>query len=134
MAAPTTPSSSYSSSSTATGGSSSASSSSAPSLRQLFNAEEDMSSRGVAQVRFGSSTAQSLLDSLQLVPTEKPQPSPGQIVVRMTVRPINPSDLNTIRNSRFSRLASQGRRVIIGDEGCGVVEEVSHAFTLSFGK
>ncbi|MCO5599159.1 hypothetical protein L7F22_053259 [Adiantum nelumboides] len=129
MAAPTTPSSSYSSSSTATGGSSSASSSSAPSLRQLFNTEEDMAAHGVAQVRFGSTSAHSLLDSLQLVPTEKPQASPGQIVVRMTVRPINPSDLNTIRNSRFSRLAGQGCRVIIGDEGCGVVEEVGEGVT-----
>ncbi|KAH7425472.1 hypothetical protein KP509_11G056100 [Ceratopteris richardii] len=124
-----TPSSSYSSSSSTGTGDSSTSSSSAPSLRQLFKAEGDMSARGVAQVRFGSSSTHSILDSLQLVTAEKPHASNGQIVVRMTVRPINPSDLNTIRNSRFSRLAAQGRRIIIGDEGCGVVEEVGEGVT-----
>ena len=76
-------------------------------------------------MKFGSSAAKYPLDALELVPTQKPQAGHGQILVRITVRPINPSDLNTIRNSRFSSLASQGRRVIIGDEGCGVVEEVS---------
>ena len=85
-----------------------------------------MASRGVSQVRFGSSAAQSVLEALQVVATEKPHAGPGQIVVRITARPINHSDLNTIRNSRFSSLASQGCKVVIGDEGCGVVEEVRY--------
>jgi NADPH:quinone reductase-like Zn-dependent oxidoreductase len=84
-----------------------------------------MSSVGVAQVKFGSSAAKHPLDALQIVPTQKPHAGHGQIVVRITVRPIHHCDLNAIRNSRFSSLASQGRRIIIGDEGCGVVEEVS---------
>ncbi|KAH7301038.1 hypothetical protein KP509_23G009200 [Ceratopteris richardii] len=130
MAGANTASSSYSPSSTETGASSSASSPYAPpSLRQLFSAEEEMPARGVAQIHFGSSAAHSVLEALQLVPTEKPKASSGQIVVRMTVRPINRSDLNTIRNSRFSRVAAQGRQVIIGEEGCGVVEEVGEGVT-----
>ena len=85
-----------------------------------------MASRGVAQVKFGSSAGQSVLEALQVVATERPHAGHGQIVVRITARPINHSDLNTIRNSRFSSLASQGCKVVIGDEGCGVVEEVRY--------
>lgn len=88
-----------------------------------------MAARGVAQVRFGSTPCDSPLEALQLVPTLKPRPSPGEILVRITARPINPSDLNTIRNSRFSRLASDGRNIIIGEEGCGIVDEIGEGVT-----
>src|ERR1700722_12836926 len=58
---------------------------------------------------------------LRLAEAATPEPGPGQIRVRLTARPINPSDLMTIEGT-------YGRRVSFpaapGDEGVGHVEAV----------
>jgi NADPH:quinone reductase-like Zn-dependent oxidoreductase len=58
------------------------------------------------------------LSTLKLVSKPIPKPAPGQVVVHIILRPINPTDFNTLRTGR----AANGTA---GSEGYGVVYEVS---------
>jgi trans-2-enoyl-CoA reductase len=56
---------------------------------------------------------------------EKPIPTaePGYVVVHITLRPINPTDLVAIRTGRIAK--HYDYPVTIGSEGFGIVESVS---------
>jgi NADPH:quinone reductase-like Zn-dependent oxidoreductase len=58
------------------------------------------------------------LSTLKVVTKPIPKPAPGQVVVHIKLRPINPTDFNTIRTGR----AANGTP---GSEGYGIVHEVS---------
>lgn len=67
-------------------------------------------------------------DALQLVRRDKPTPSPGQVLVRITVRPINPTDLVNIRNGGVPKLPYH-QPPVMGCEGFGIVEEIGSGVT-----
>jgi NADPH:quinone reductase-like Zn-dependent oxidoreductase len=58
---------------------------------------------------------------LELVSIPQPAPGPGEALVRMTARPINPSDLYMVRG-QYGYLPSVP--AVPGLEGCGVIEAV----------
>lgn len=58
----------------------------------------------------------------ELVTEEKPRASPGHVVVRMTVMPVNPKDLQNGAGGMW--LTLDLKNVYVGAEGTGVVEEV----------
>eukprot|EP00850_Spirogloea_muscicola_P001937 SM000007S20897 [mRNA] locus=s7:884989:886751:+ [translate_table: standard] len=60
------------------------------------------------------------MDRVVLRDKAKPTPAPGEILVRITIRPVNPSDVATIQRQG---LAGQ-LPLVPGEEGAGVVEEV----------
>lgn len=59
------------------------------------------------------------LEVYQLVTEEKPRASPGHVVVRMTVMPVNPSDWQPAMWTGIDL-----KDITVGGEGAGVVEEV----------
>jgi NADPH:quinone reductase-like Zn-dependent oxidoreductase len=60
------------------------------------------------------------LSTVKLVSKPIPTAGPGQVVVRMTMRPINPTDFISLRNG----LVGGNGSGIFGSEGCGVVHQV----------
>ena len=71
------------------------------------------------------------LEVLKLVDLPDPEPGAGEVRVRMTHRPINPSDLHTV-------LGRYGRETVVpatpGHEGVGVVDAVGDSVsTVSVG-
>eukprot|EP00249_Psilotum_nudum_P030688 c43587_g1_i1 orf=249-1244(+) len=66
-----------------------------------------------------------LEDVLHLVHKEKPHPDQGQVLVRITVRPVNPVDIISFRAGYFVR----DQNATIGSEGFGIVEEVGVGVT-----
>lgn len=60
--------------------------------------------------------------TLKVVTKPIPKPAPGQVVVHIKLRPINPTDFNTIRTGR----AGNGTP---GSEGYGIVYEVGEGVT-----
>jgi trans-2-enoyl-CoA reductase len=60
------------------------------------------------------------LSTVKIVSKPIPTVGPGQVVVRMTMRPINPTDFISLRNG----LVGGNGSGIFGSEGCGVVHQV----------
>ncbi|KAG0563989.1 hypothetical protein KC19_8G074000 [Ceratodon purpureus] len=61
------------------------------------------------------------LGSVKLVTRPIPKAGSGQVVVRMTMRPVNPTDFISLRNGL---IGGEGQDRVFGSEGCGVVHEV----------
>ncbi|KAH9552111.1 hypothetical protein CY35_09G046800 [Sphagnum magellanicum] len=76
-----------------------------------------MSNRAVEQQNFD---AKDPFAGLALVTKPVPKAEPGHVVVRITLRPVNPTDLNSIRLNRLR---------IPGSEGFGIVHEVGEGVT-----
>eukprot|EP00249_Psilotum_nudum_P018133 c26653_g1_i1 orf=330-1331(+) len=57
--------------------------------------------------------------TLEVVQKPIPEAAPGQVVVQMKLRPINPTDLVAIRTGRFTRFAKESPTP--GSEGYGIV-------------
>jgi hypothetical protein len=74
-----------------------------------------MSNRVVEQQNFD---AQDPFAGLALVTKPVPKAEPGHVVVRITLRPVNPGDLMSIRSNSLP---------IPGSEGFGIVHEVKQA-------
>lgn len=63
----------------------------------------------------------------KVVTKEKPSASPGEVVVRMTLRPVNPTDY---LSPKYFLGHLQGKKdVVIGSDGVGYVEEVGEGVT-----
>jgi NADPH:quinone reductase-like Zn-dependent oxidoreductase len=60
------------------------------------------------------------LGTVKLITKPVPKAGPGQVVVRMTLRPINPTDFIALRNG----VVGGNGKGAFGSEGCGVVHEV----------
>ncbi|MDT0630727.1 zinc-dependent alcohol dehydrogenase family protein [Rubrivirga sp. S365] len=60
-------------------------------------------------------------DVLRLDDVPRPEPGPGEVRIRLTHRPINPSDLSLVRGT-YGR--SRGLPAVGGNEGAGRVEAV----------
>jgi hypothetical protein len=71
--------------------------------------DNKMSNRVVEQQNFD---AQNPFAGLALVTKPVPKAEPGHVVVRITIRPVNPGDLMSIRSNSMS---------IPGSEGFGIV-------------
>ncbi len=83
--------------------------------------EKKMSNRAVEQQNFD---AKDPFAGLALVTKPVPKAEPGHVVVRITLRPVNPTDLLSIRSNTLR---------IPGSEGFGIVHEVSkHHVSLGF--
>ena len=65
------------------------------------------------------------LSTLKVVNKPIPKPAPGQVVVQIKLRPINPTDFITLR---LGGIAQGG---ICGSEGFGIVHEVRYATSIS---
>jgi NADPH:quinone reductase-like Zn-dependent oxidoreductase len=65
-------------------------------------------------------------ETLDLVSLPEPEPGPGQALVRMTARPINPSDLYMVRG-QYGYLPTPP--AVPGLEGCGVIEALGPGTT-----
>jgi hypothetical protein len=65
----------------------------------------------------------------ELVTEAKPEASPGHVVVRMTVMPVNPKDLQNGAGGMW--LTLDLKDIYVGAEGTGVVEEVIFHLTYS---
>ncbi|KAG0563987.1 hypothetical protein KC19_8G073800 [Ceratodon purpureus] len=63
------------------------------------------------------------LSTLKLVTKPIPKPAPGQVVVHIILRPVNPTDLITLRTGA---IANGG---VAGSEGYGIVYEVGEGVT-----
>jgi len=61
------------------------------------------------------------LGSVKMVTRPIPQAGSGQVVVRMTMRPVNPTDFISLRNGL---IGGEGKDRVFGSEGCGVIHEV----------
>ncbi|EFJ16159.1 hypothetical protein SELMODRAFT_268645 [Selaginella moellendorffii] len=61
---------------------------------------------------------------LELTSKPVPDPSPGRVIVRILLRPINPTDLVSIRTGRFGHPVSTP-----GSEGYGIVHAVGDGVT-----
>lgn len=59
------------------------------------------------------------LSTLKLVTKPIPKAGPGQVVVHITMRPVNPTDLLKLRRGQVA----DGQKVT-GSEGYGIVHEV----------
>jgi trans-2-enoyl-CoA reductase len=59
------------------------------------------------------------LRTLKLVTKPIPKPAPGQVVVHIKLRPINPTDFITLRSGGIAKGGTPG------SEGYGVIYEVS---------
>ncbi len=68
---------------------------------------------------------------LQLKELPKPEPGPGEVLVRMIASPINPSDLMTVRGIYGKRLPLPATP---GYEGVGIVETSGGGFLANFFK
>lgn len=66
--------------------------------------------------------------SLKLVMKPIPKAEPGQVVVHLTLRPVNPTDLVAIRSGRAARGIVGSATP--GSEGFGIVHEVSTIFSI----
>ena len=60
--------------------------------------------------------------TLKLVERSIPEADPGRVVVQIKLRPINPTDLVSIRTGRFARYAD--KPVVPGSEGFGIIHKV----------
>jgi NADPH:quinone reductase-like Zn-dependent oxidoreductase len=60
------------------------------------------------------------LATVKMITKPVPKAGPGQVVVCMTLRPINPTDFISLRNGT---VGGNGKGVF-GSEGCGVIHEV----------
>lgn len=58
--------------------------------------------------------------TVKIVTKPVPTAGPGQVVVRMTLRPINPTDFISVRNG----LVGGDGHGVFGSEGCGIIHEV----------
>ena len=65
-------------------------------------------------------------ETLELVSLPEPEPGPGQVLIRMAARPINPSDLYMVRG-QYGYLPTMP--AVPGLEGCGVIEAVGAEVT-----
>lgn len=74
----------------------------------------DMSNVAVVQVGYNAANP---LSTLKLVTKPIPKPSPGQVVVHITLRPINPTDYFSVRGGGNVNGTP-------GAEGFGIVHEV----------
>ncbi|CAM6126873.1 unnamed protein product [Calypogeia fissa] len=74
--------------------------------------------RGVIQRGYN---AKDPLSTLELLSKPIPTAAPGYVVVHITIRPINPTDLISIRTGR---VAKANQDPIIGSEGFGIVETI----------
>lgn len=79
---------------------------------------EDMSNIAVVQDGFNAADP---LSTLKLVTKPIPKPSPGQVVVHVTLRPINPTDYLSIRGGGIVNETP-------GSEGFGIVYAVCTNF------
>jgi NADPH:quinone reductase-like Zn-dependent oxidoreductase len=88
-----------------------------------------MSNRAVEQQNFDE---QDPFAGLALVTRPVPKAEPGHVVVRITLRPVNPTDLISI-SSNTLRIpgVSSNRLRIPGSEGFGIVHEVKQASSFS---
>ncbi len=77
--------------------------------------DNKMSNRAVEQQNFD---AKDPFAGLALVTKPVPKAEPGHVVVRITLRPVNPTDLISISSNRLR---------IPGSEGFGIVHEVKQA-------
>lgn len=68
---------------------------------------------------------------LEVREMERPIPGPGEIIVRMNARPINPSDLIPVRGAYRHRTRLPG---VPGFEGVGVVASVGQGVALAVGR
>lgn len=85
-----------------------------------------MANLAIAQTDFESQRPP--WEKLELVKKEKPHGAkPGHVLVRITVRPINPTDLLTIGSNQLRARNPDG---VVGIEGFGIVEEVNDIRTL----
>jgi len=85
-----------------------------------------MSSRAIVQDGYDKENP---FSTLKIVTRPIPSAGPNQVVVRITARPINPTDFLSVRTGR---VGGNGYGTI-GSEGCGVVHEVrNNARILSF--
>ncbi len=82
-------------------------------------ADNKMSNTAVEQKNFD---AKDPFAGLALVTKPVPKAEPGHVVVRITLRPVNPTDLNSINSNRLR---------IPGSEGFGIVHEVKQASSFS---
>lgn len=80
--------------------------------------------RAVAIVDFNDKDPDS---SLKLITKPIPNAEPGHVVVRITLRPVNPTDVVGIRTGRAAR-GVEGP-AIPGSEGFGIVHAVSNLDT-----
>jgi D-arabinose 1-dehydrogenase-like Zn-dependent alcohol dehydrogenase len=81
-----------------------------------------MTSRAIVQDGYDKENP---LSTLKIVTRPIPRAGPNQVVVRVTARPINPTDFISVRNG----LVGGNGTGTIGSEGCGFVHEVSmHEF------
>jgi hypothetical protein len=86
-----------------------------------FTHSNKMSNRAVEQQNFD---AKDPFAGLALVTKPVPKAEPGHVVVRITLRPVNPTDLLSISSNRLR---------IPGSEGFGIIHEVKQAsFFLQF--
>ncbi|KAJ7245678.1 hypothetical protein O6H91_Y061700 [Diphasiastrum complanatum] len=68
---------------------------------------------------FWNAGSANLLDGTEMVLREKPKPSAGHVVVRMTTRPVYVEEFVGLElRSVYSR------KVVVGIDGCGLVEEL----------
>ncbi|KAG0607988.1 hypothetical protein M758_8G069500 [Ceratodon purpureus] len=82
-----------------------------------------MSNVALVQVSFNNDDPAS---TLKVVTKPIPKPAPGQVVVHIKLRPINPSDFN---NLLMGGLIEGGRNGTPGSEGFGIVHEVGEGVT-----
>ncbi|CAK9882958.1 unnamed protein product [Sphagnum jensenii] len=86
-----------------------------------------MSNRAVEQQNFDE---QDPFAGLALVTKPVPKAEPGHVVVRITLRPVNPSDLIFISSNRLGIPGYSSNRLRIpGSEGFGIVHEVGEGVT-----
>ena len=64
-------------------------------------------------------------EALRLLYRPKPEASPGRVVVRITLRPVNPTDLITLRAGSLLNVPQDYLPPVIGSEGFGIVEQVN---------
>jgi trans-2-enoyl-CoA reductase len=90
-----------------------------------------MSNTAVEQQNFDE---QDPFAGLALVTKPVPKAEPGHVVVRITLRPVHPSDLISISSNRLRIPGVSSNRLLIpGSEGFGIVHEVSnHRVFLQF--
>lgn len=82
--------------------------------------------RAVALVDFNAKDPES---SLKLITKPIPKAEPGYVVVRITLRPVNPTDLVGINTGRIVK-GVEGPATP-GSEGFGIVHAVRNPFSLS---
>jgi len=82
--------------------------------------------RAVAIVDFNEKDPES---SLKLITKPIPKAESGQVVVRITLRPVNPTDIIGIRTGRIAK-GIEGPATP-GSEGFGIVHAVCNSFSIA---